>query len=414
MERETALFRKLFGGQRCPVTVHDSDCSIVYANNPAIESFNIPPLEGGPKCYLYCVCHGNSTRKRYCANLTHDLRATKVFEPTPGKTFVRISIPIGDNGKPDGAINIYNEVETPGGISGVFSSEAVEPIVIDDFLGDHAPHCTSAKPLTKKEREVLGLLMRGKLSSEISAIMSITENTVNYHMKNIFGKLGAENRTHAAALGYRRELEKQKLLLREMHHRVKNNFAIMSSLIALRGRSAEQGETSEALSWVDMQLKTFSAFHRMLMEAGPGRLVQMDGFLGEAIGHIRASCLPGSEVAIKTSLIPVQMHMDVALPIAQIVNELLTNAIKHAFASSGGKGCVDVQLRRCANKRDLELIVQDDGCGMPEGFDMHSAGSMGMRIINSLINQIGGSCVLSASRGLTNYTITIPYAENEQ
>ena len=137
--------------------------------------------------------------------------------------------------------------------------------------------------LTSKEMEVLSWIKKGKPSSQISTIMEISNNTVNFHIKNIFNKLGVDNRAQAVALAYEKELKKMELAIREIHHRVMNNFLMLSSLMNLKSRNIRDEEAAGILREISLQIKGFASFHSAMIPAGNRSRVSARLFIGKAL-----------------------------------------------------------------------------------------------------------------------------------
>jgi two-component sensor histidine kinase len=112
-------------------------------------------------------------------------------------------------------------------------------------------------------------------------------------------------------------------------------------------------------------------------------------------------------VAIAVDVEDVTVSMDASVPCGLIVNELLTNALKYAFPD-GRRGTIHVRLRRAADGM-LVLTISDDGVGLPPGFDVHNPETLGLRIVNILVQQLKGTLALDATPG-ASITITFPWA----
>jgi two-component sensor histidine kinase len=183
----------------------------------------------------------------------------------------------------------------------------------------------------------------------------------------------------ARAHAYGREKD---LLLEELSHRVKNKFAIISSVIAMQARGAAP-ETEEALNAVAHRVRVLSDLHNYLqMSRGDGE-VRMDEYLGGLCNDLMEAVKTIRPISHLMMVEPIALDMRTALAIGLIVNELVTNAIKHAFPNDR-VGVIRVELKR--KDQGIVLIVSDDGIGCKA-----AAGSnLGTRLTTLLAGQLGG------------------------
>jgi two-component sensor histidine kinase len=198
----------------------------------------------------------------------------------------------------------------------------------------------------------------------------------------------------------RRALADRETLLREVHHRVKNNLQVISSLLALQLRTLETEDARRALADTRMRVRTIAAVHERLCESDD--LASLD--LGEYIKAI----VPGI-MSSATGVAPVrrlEMHVDVvpvglddAVRCGLIVNELVVNAVKHAFRERAD-GVVTIGLRRTDAER-ARLTVADDGVGLPETIDPARVESLGLHLASGLAQRLGGSLQVERGRGTT-------------
>jgi two-component sensor histidine kinase/sensor domain CHASE-containing protein len=194
----------------------------------------------------------------------------------------------------------------------------------------------------------------------------------------------------------RAEREQQKeILLKEIHHRVKNNLQVISSLLDLQARSARDEETRRLLSESRGRVRSMALIHERLYGAGSDALSFAD-YARDLVAHLRHSWAGDSQrVAVSLDFEDVALDMDVAVPCGLVINELLTNALKHAFPEDR-TGSVHVSLRRRPGGT-LALSVTDDGVGLPPEVDPDNPGSLGLRIVQILSSQIRGA--LETKRG---------------
>lgn len=194
--------------------------------------------------------------------------------------------------------------------------------------------------------------------------------------------------------GTLRELEaavaEKTVLLKEVHHRVKNNLAVIASLLNMKAGAMEGDEAREALEDSQRRVRSIALIHEHL--SGTEHLDRIDfseyaGELLQELGSVYGDA--AGRIRIRLEVERIEMGIHRAIPCALILNELVTNALKHAFPN-GRSGEVVVGLR-LATADDLELWVEDNGIGCPDGALVKSGKSLGLRIVEILTKQLGGS-----------------------
>jgi two-component sensor histidine kinase/sensor domain CHASE-containing protein len=191
------------------------------------------------------------------------------------------------------------------------------------------------------------------------------------------------------------EAQRKEILLKEIHHRVKNNLQVISSLLDLQARAAHDEETRRLLSESQGRVRSMALIHERLYGTG-SEAVDFADYVRDLATHVRHSQSGDSgRIAVAVEVDEVPLDMDVSVPCGLAINELLTNALQHAFPGDA-PGRVTVSLHRRPGG-SLELRVADDGIGLPPGIDPDSPASLGLRIVKILAAQIHG--VLEVERG---------------
>jgi PAS domain S-box-containing protein len=196
-------------------------------------------------------------------------------------------------------------------------------------------------------------------------------------------------------------LTERKMLLREVDHRAKNSLMIASSLLSVQAAQQADPTVQTVLEQAQSRLRAMAKAHDLLSLSDDSRQVALADYL-------RAVCLsltpPDAGSAIRI-VVDAEDHISVsadqAVPVGLIVNELTTNALKHAFPPSTG-GTIEVRVRRCAQDR-VVLTVSDDGVGIPGGRN----GNLGFGIVRALARQIGAEIDMGGDRGVT---VTISFS----
>jgi PAS domain S-box-containing protein len=199
-------------------------------------------------------------------------------------------------------------------------------------------------------------------------------------------------------------VREKEVLLREIHHRVKNNLQVISSLLALQVRGEDNEDVVQALRDCERRVQTMALVHNKIYHSGDLAHIDFGDYLGEVIpGLMEAYCIDGSQIDLETELEAVVLGIDQAIPCAQVISELVSNAVKHAFPDNR-KGTLHIGLR-LLNEQRAELVVSDDGVGLPDNIEAERPGSLGLWLVSALTSQLGGKVSRDSSSG-TTFTLT--------
>lgn len=194
-------------------------------------------------------------------------------------------------------------------------------------------------------------------------------------------------------------------MLKEIHHRVKNNLQVISSLLSLQASDVSNSEVQQFSLESQRRVRAMALVHEMLYQAESLAMIDMQGYVDKLCTNLIQSYGPE-----KASIIPVveELHLglDQALPIGLILSELAANAFKHAFPD-GRHGQINIELRRMLDS-DILLSVTDNGVGLPANVSMFEETSLGLRLVNLLTRQLRGQLTISGTLG-ANFTIEIPH-----
>jgi PAS domain S-box-containing protein len=197
--------------------------------------------------------------------------------------------------------------------------------------------------------------------------------------------------------------EFQRMLLREVSHRVKNSLAQVSALLNLQSRNLE-GDARRVLEEASSRVRTVATVHDQLWRQADVREIDLAPFLSNLVAAIAVTA-PQHATTVEAE--PVVLSADKAIPIGLFVNELVTNAYKHAYPE-GQEGEVRVIGTRMAGE-SYRLEVSDAGRGLPHGFDLtRSRDSLGMRVVTSLAMQLNGKLTASSAGPGARFTLTFP------
>lgn len=181
--------------------------------------------------------------------------------------------------------------------------------------------------------------------------------------------------------------------IREIHHRVKNNLQTISSLLRLQGRRLESPEAKAAIEESVRRVRSIALVHEILSREAGEDVPFLDIVHDLTRMAEEAFAVPERPIRCRVDGDPGAMPAAVATPLAVVLNELLQNTADHAFPAGGGGGEVVLSLRR--EGTDLLVDVQDDGDGLPEGFDLESASGLGLSIVRTLVrSELAGTIEL--------------------
>ncbi|MCK4810885.1 MAG: sensor histidine kinase, partial [Methanosarcinales archaeon] len=178
-------------------------------------------------------------------------------------------------------------------------------------------------------------------------------------------------------------LKEKEVLLREIHHRVKNNLQVVSSLLDMQARGARNKDTIDALTESQNRINAMALIHAQLYESGDLAEINMKGFVNKLLVQLFQSYpVKDTEITRTVSVADYPVPISMAVPVGLIVNELLSNALKHAFVGRK-EGQIEVSLT-ASEEGKINLMVSDDGVGLPPGFDINETGTLGLRLIKIL------------------------------
>jgi PAS domain S-box-containing protein len=200
-------------------------------------------------------------------------------------------------------------------------------------------------------------------------------------------------------------LKERDVLLQEIHHRVKNNLQVISSLINMQVQRLEPGASRAALEECQTRVFAIALIHEKLYQSKDYSQIQFADYARNLAASVfQALGVSGSDITLDLAIDPVPLTIDRAIPCGLLINELITNALKHAFAG-GRSGTIRVGLTRIEDK--LRLEVRDNGVGLPPSWDAYKMESMGLQLVTTLAEQLDGVLTVEG-RGGAAFQITFP------
>jgi len=193
-------------------------------------------------------------------------------------------------------------------------------------------------------------------------------------------------------------LHEKEALLREIHHRVKNNLQVISSILKLQSNYIKDPVLLDVFKDCQGRIRTMALIHEKLYRSEGLAQVDFKEYLESLVGLLLRSQTPkGVVLRNELQIAPVRLGVDTAIPLGLIANELVCNCLKHAFTGRP-TGHIRISLTRSDQNR-LRLVVQDDGHGLPPGFDPDKTSSLGVRLVKILSGQIDGKMECKSHNG---------------
>jgi len=199
-------------------------------------------------------------------------------------------------------------------------------------------------------------------------------------------------------------LREKEVLLKEIHHRVKNNLQVISSLLNLQSRYIEDQSVLELFQESQNRVRSMALIHEKLYRSQDLARINFAEYIRNLATHlVRSYRASSGPVSLKVDANDVSLSIDAAVPCGLIINELVSNSLKYAF-KDGREGEIRIELRSDRD-RQVTLIVADNGVGFPKDLDFRYTESLGMQLVNTLTNQLDGTVELHSNGG-TEFKIT--------
>lgn len=201
-------------------------------------------------------------------------------------------------------------------------------------------------------------------------------------------------------------LKEKDLLFSEIHHRVKNNLQIIDSLLGMQSDMSLNDATISILKEGQNRVRSMSLIHQVLYESFDFSHVDFASVIHNLVSNLSASyALNSSRIQININSEQALLPIDISIPLGLILNELCTNAMKYAF-DENHSGSIDITLRHLEVNK-LQVIVSDDGIGIPEKLDIENATSLGLQLVQLLSEQISAELVIQR-KNPTSFSLIIP------
>ncbi len=200
-------------------------------------------------------------------------------------------------------------------------------------------------------------------------------------------------------------LREKEVVIKEVHHRVKNNMQVISGFLELQSNYLSDPLAVEKLTECQRRVRTMALVHEKLYQAKNLGVINAAEYIKSLVADLMNSYSLATRVDVSVEVDEVNMNLDMAIPCGLIINELVTNSLKYAFAGRE-KGSLQLSLHHQSD-HSFCLTVQDDGAGLPPDFETRSRASLGMQLVGVLVHQLGGEMKVEKEPG-TRFVIVFP------
>ncbi len=314
-------------------------------------------------------------------------------------------IPVASAGKDDGLLSAINSLLSEPELAPqsmlarairkkkaiVSNDSRVDPrVLLGRFYTEASVRSIAVLPLIIAE-EAVGVLALYSSAVEVfrdDEMKLLTElaDDIAFGLRAILAHAERERADEAL----RSSLKDKEALLKEVHHRVKNNMQVITSLLRLESNRIDHPTTRSVLKDMQNRIQAMAALHEAVYRSDNFSQVDLGVYLRQLTGQLGRSLVtvPG-QITFRLDLFSVALDLDQAIPCGLIVNELVSNALKHAFPG-GRQGEVRIELE-WSGEEDLRLRITDNGIGLPPDFDVIRAKSLGLQLVSDLARQLDGS-----------------------
>jgi two-component sensor histidine kinase len=249
-----------------------------------------------------------------------------------------------------------------------------------------------------------------RIADRTAEIESLNEG-LEVHVANRTAELVAANAELEREVSERKLAEAEKeVLLKEIHHRVKNNMQVITSLLNLQSRTIGEGPALSVFQDSQNRVKSMALIHETLYQSKDLSRINFGEYLRKLVAHVsRSYRIRPDAVKIQVKVDDVSLPIDTAVPCGLIINELASNSLKYAFPANR-KGEINITFARV--NADYVLRVSDTGVGLPKNFDPEQGKSLGMKLVRTLTAQLCGEIECRNGVG-TAFEITFPHEKGE-
>ena|GEM_PF-2192646 len=255
----------------------------------------------------------------------------------------------------------------------------------------------SGKPVELEER----LVLNGEESIYLSTKVPL--KGIRGFENCVFGISTEITQRKQAETKVKESLKEKEILLTEIHHRVKNNLALVSGIMHLQAYQSNNDEVKQHLVNGQSRIQSIAIIHELLYQSESLSYINLKENISKLVGHIQSSILTKNDIKLNLDLEDIIINVNQAVPCALIVNELLTNIFKHAY---NDKESGDVLVSLSEKNEKIYVQIKDDGAGLPEDFDLETPQTVGLTLVRTLVSQLEGNLDYTSDNGETVFTLS--------
>jgi len=224
----------------------------------------------------------------------------------------------------------------------------------------------------------------------------------------VFGKdlLKAHHNLYKSKTEIERRIDEKEVLLREVHHRVKNNLQTVSSLLNLQAKNTGNYQIKSLLKGSQNRVLSMAMIHEMLYLRSNLSKIEFQPYVQELTEYLMKSVEgKNKNITVNIDIPNLELGIDTAIPLGLLINEAVTNSLKYGFVENG-EGEIGITLEKTAAKNTYNLLITDNGIGYSEKINFRNTKSLGLKLIHNLARQLKGSAKRLDTEQGTNYSIT--------
>ncbi|MBS3819617.1 PAS domain S-box protein [bacterium] len=283
-----------------------------------------------------------------------------------------------------------------------FSKQEANGRYIDDLIAPHQYHDEAVditRRVAKGEKGFYETQRRHKNGSLIDISLLVSPVMVKGKQVAVYGIYRDITEQKQAEKTIQDSLKEKDVMLREIHHRVKNNLQIIISLLRLQSDQVKNKDDLAMFKESQDRIRSMALIHEKLYQSEDLAQVDFSRYIQNFASYLfHTYRVDPNSIRLHTDIEKFSIDINTAIPLGLIINELLSNSLKHAFPE-GGEGDIYVKLQ--SYKRARKLTIQDNGVGLPENVDLKGRDTLGMQLITSLVKQIKGIMEVKRKKGTT-------------
>jgi two-component system, sensor histidine kinase PdtaS len=289
-------------------------------------------------------------------------------------------------------------------------------IVDEEIIKGHSQELAVKYETGKKEEQIKSLNLKTEIQEQEQALSQMQRNwafiivgLLAIMLYLYYNRYRLKKRTSDALAIKNAEIEKQKeiiqfsltekeTLLREIHHRVKNNLQIISSLLNIQSENIQDKNVLSSIQEGQSRVQAMSLIHQNLYQSDHLNNVDIQNYVMQLVVYLSEMFAGQStNIAVNVDAPDINFDIDTAIPLGLIINELVSNAYKYAFEKHAS-GKINISLK-AKNDNDYELEVRDDGKGLPSETDPERCSSLGLKLVKILSRQLRGTFSFKSDKG---------------